>query len=369
MGKTSIQWTDYSVNPIRARHRDTGKTGWHCIKHSTGCAHCYAEALNIRFGTGLPFLGRSSDAVELQFDPRPMLPLIRLTRPSRVFPCDMTDLFQDAVPVEMIATMYAFMSVMPWHTFQVLTKRAKRMDAILFDPEFPCVVGTMIHQKVLPAIAGKQRIKADCESIAILAHALRSGSLSHGMTTERGYSWPPRNIWQGVSVEDMAMARDRIGFLMATPAALRFLSVEPMLERIELFRFNPDEGRLVGPAVMHDYGHQPSTVNGPEEFFDSTYPGIDWVIVGGESGVGARPCDIAWVLDIIDQCREAEVPVFIKQLGSNVVSSGHLSSLLIGPARAGSVVVTCKRVLRDGKGGDPSEWPENLRIREFPEVS
>jgi protein gp37 len=131
--------------------------------------------------------------------------------------------------------------------------------------------------------------------------------------------WPLPNVWLGVSVEDRA-SLPRLDTLRETPAALRFVSIEPLLE---------DLGRI-------------------------RLGGIDWVIVGGESGPGARPFDLAWARSTVQQCRAGGVPVFVKQLGAKPYdgdSLGHERYDLL---------------LRDRKGADPAEWPEDLRVREFP---
>jgi protein gp37 len=143
-----------------------------------------------------------------------------------------------------------------------------------------------------------------------------------------GEGWP--NVWLGTTVENAA-ARSRLLALTSVPAALYFASIEPLIS---------DVGNL-GLGCADHVGNIP----------------LDWVIVGGESGQRARPCDVEWIRSIVAQCQAAGVPVFVKQLGANsgrVDEDGH--QWLV-------------QHLRDRKGGDPSEWPEDLRIREFPEVS
>jgi protein gp37 len=143
---------------------------------------------------------------------------------------------------------------------------------------------------------------------------------------------PPPHVWLGVSVEDQRAADERIPLLLETPAALRFLSVEPVLGPIY----------LAGALSVFDRHGEPS---GPRCNDDGT-DAIGWIIVGGESGPGARPCDVAWIRSVVEQCRDAAVPCFVKQLG----------------ARPGSVRLV------DRKGGDMSEWPADIRVRQFPEV-
>lgn len=144
----------------------------------------------------------------------------------------------------------------------------------------------------------------------------------------------PHNVWLGTSVENQEMADKRIPELIKIPARVRFLSVEPMLEAIDL---------------------RSAAFNGADSIsgMEGSMEGIHWVIVGGESGPHARPCDVEWIRDIRYQCAYAKVPCFVKQLGSN------------------SFQRTMQRdewVLDDPKGGDPSEWPEDLRVQEFPKL-
>ncbi len=140
---------------------------------------------------------------------------------------------------------------------------------------------------------------------------------------------PAPNIWLGVSVEDQATADERIPLLLQTPAAVRFVSYEPAL----------------GPIILANYK-------------DWLRAGLDWLIVGGESGPGARPCDVAWVRHVVRQCREAGVPCFVKQLGARPVTDHR--------TRPPGESHHWTSVLGDPKGGDPAEWPEDLRVREFP---
>ena len=160
---------------------------------------------------------------------------------------------------------------------------------------------------------------------------------------------PPANVWIGVSIEDQQRAEERIPELLEIPAKLRFLSVEPLLGPVSLEGYLPDGG--IALAV-----HGKLLVAGPS---------VDWVIVGGESGPGARPCNVQWIEDILVQCGGAGVPCFVKQLGSNptitgqVIGGGLPDELIEAPIWPGG--------LKHKKGGDPSEWPYDLRVREFPQ--
>ena len=140
--------------------------------------------------------------------------------------------------------------------------------------------------------------------------------------------WPLPNVWIGVSVEDQATADERIPKLLSLPAAVRFISFEPALGPVDFWPFFSDIDRYGDPS-------------GPAD------PMPDWVIIGGESGRGARPCDIGWLRQAIAQCEEAGVPVFMKQTGSRPMQGTEKYEVT-------------------GKGGNPLEWPEDLRIRQWP---
>jgi protein gp37 len=281
MAATTIAWTDHSINPIRFG------VGHFCQKLSPGCANCYASDLQRRFGTPefkgtggpLPMAVNEQGprGQSLWLDESKLREVLRRKKPTKYFWCDMTDLFGSWVPDEWIDACFRAMAETPQHIHQVLTKRAKRMR------DYCSRRWGTFDGKLYP---------------------------------------PPRNVWLGVSVEDQQRADERIPRLCNTPAAVRFLSVEPLLGPVEL-RF------------LHL---------------------IQWVIVGGESGHGARPCNVAWVRSIVRQCKAAGVSCFVKQLGSRRFDSFY---------RAG--VADQRVTLRDRKGGDPEEWPEDLRVRDFPE--
>jgi protein gp37 len=216
--RSAIEWTDATWNPVRG-----------CSKISPGCAHCYAELFAERW-RGIP-----GHPYEHGFDLRVVEdkltdPLV-WTRSHRIFVNSMSDLFHERVPESFIARVFGVMELADWHIYQVLTKRAVRMRTL---------IGNRLPQ------------------IDTLGH-----------------------VWLGVSVENRKHGLPRIDELRSTPAALRFLSIEPLLE--DLGELNLDR--------------------------------IDWVIVGGESGPGARPMQSNWVVSIREQCRAADVPFFFKQWG------------------------------------------------------
>ena len=279
-----IAWTEETWNPVRG-----------CSRVSRGCERCYAERQAGRMaGPGGAYEGlvrparggfRWTGTVSPVLDGgRTLTAPLRWLRPRRVFVNSMSDLFHEALSDEAIADVFAVMAAATRHQFQVLTKRAARMRE----------------------------------------WAARQG----------GSGWPPPNVWLGVSVEDQASAEGRLPHLLATPAAVRWISYEPALGPVD---FRPWLGQA---------------------------PGVDWLVVGGESGPGARPCDVAWIRSAIRQCQGAGTPVFCKQLGALPYDLGGDSLSDDGTPPVGTLLDG----ICDRKGGDPSEWPEDLRIREMPAV-
>lgn len=249
--KTTIEWTDRTWNPV---------TG--CTKISPGCAHCYAERITERFqGAG------SFDVIRLHMD-RLEEPL-HWRAPQHVFVNSMSDLFHEEIPDEFILRVFATMQACPHLKFQILTKRAERMSSFINHAE----------DEVCRAGENLAAENGWC-------HAHEDGP------------WPLKNVWLGVSVENQRFADERIPVLLETPAALRFISAEPLLDKIDL--------RTWLKAWTED--------EAPMEW---RHPSLNWVICGGESGPGARPMDRDWVRSLRDQCAGAGVPFFFKQWGGS----------------------------------------------------
>ncbi|WP_100454668.1 DUF5131 family protein [Mycobacteroides abscessus] len=254
--KTGIEWTDATWNPV---------TG--CDKVSPGCDHCYAETFAERWrGTRGHYFETGFD-VQLRPD-KLDLPL-RWTKPRRIFVNSMSDLFHDSVPDAYIARVFAVMALAPQHTFQVLTKRHGRMRSLLSSDDF--------RSEVTQTFVGW----------AVEDLSLKTGHLE----SATGDWWPLPNVWLGVSAEDQKRADLRIPALLDTPAAVRFVSAEPLLGPIDL------HGDPIGKDSVFWIGH------------------LDWVIVGGESGPGARPMHPDWARSVRDQCVAAGVPFLFKQWG------------------------------------------------------
>lgn len=333
-----IEWTDETWNPT---------TG--CDRVSAGCDHCYALAMSARLkAMGQPKYqtdGRpetSGPGFGVQCHPETLDEPLRWRMPRRVFVNSMSDLFHPQVPDQFIARVFATMAATPRHTYQVLTKRPQRMRSLLPRADF--------WQEVLDAIPGYGPF-----SPMLTGYNPDGMLVARPLTAEGVARTPLPNVWLGTSVEDQLRADGRIPLLLDTPAALRFLSCEPLLGPVD-FGLNlvsvftcphcsgtmsiPVEGGGVSCPTCYDDPHGQGKL---------TVRGLDWVIVGGESGPGARPMDLSWAASIVNQCQQAGVPVFVKQLGSHP----HC-----GPDT--EWVVT-------GKGGDPTEWPPALRVREWPD--
>ena len=277
---TGIEWTHVpgykgeTWNPVRG-----------CTKISPGCKHCYAETFAERWR------GVAAHPYEQGFDlrlvPEKLIEPLRAKKPRAYFVNSMSDLHQDGVDRGFVSQVFGIMADTPRHLYMVLTKRAQQMADFVewttSDDGVPC-------------------LSTLC--------AVQSGR------------WPLPNVWLGVSVEDRKYGLSRVDILRQVPAAVRFLSVEPLLEDL-------------GPLDLS---------------------GIHWVIVGGESGPGARPFDVDWAERIVIQCKEQGVPVFLKQLGA-------------APIQVFGGLVPIRLNLKSKKGSDEAEWPSHLRgLKQFPQI-
>ena len=331
--KTGIAWTDATWNPIRG-----------CSRVSEGCRNCYAESVAARFsGAGLPYEGLTRDGKwtgEVRVIERHFLDPLRWSRPRRIFVNSMSDLFHANVTDETIDRVFAVMALAPRHTFQVLTKRPERMRAYLRHRHTNERTARASVLFVPNAALTAKGIEPDLQQDAMAGWA----------------KWPLSNVWLGVSVEDQATADARVPLLLQTPAAVRFISYEPALGPVRFDRLTVrDEMEmdcLRGSAwATVQHAALPPWAAGQH---------IDQIIVGGESGPGARPCDVAWIRSTRDQCKAAGVACFVKQLGAKSCDGEEPDHDPNGADEP--------RWLRlnDRAGADPAEWPEDLRVREFP---
>jgi protein gp37 len=275
--------------------------------------------------------GRADWKGEVRFVPEMLDRPLRWTRPRRIFVNSMSDLFHPSLTNHEVAAVFGVMAAARRHTFLVLTKRSERMRQ--WFSWASRMVGTNVSTGERSAMETLPWLTCQMATSRYMKWTIRDLA---GYQTK----WPLPNVWLGVTMESQEH-EDRVQDLLATPAAKHWVSLEPLLERVD-----------VGPWLRK-----------PNPGADS----LDWVVVGGESGSRARPFDTAWARDVMQQSHLAHVPVFVKQLGARVHSDG-----ISGP---GQHWPECERVdigggwqmrLRDRKGGDPAEWPEDLRVQEFP---
>lgn len=243
--RSAIEWTDATWNPV---------TG--CTKVSPGCAHCYAEAVTLRFKYGPAYL---PGIAEIKLHPDRLDQPLHWKRPRRIFVNSMSDLFHEEVPDDFIIRVFRTMDRAPQHTFQILTKRPDRM-AEWFD-QHPCGL--------------------------VYANGSRP--------------FPLPNVWLGVSVENQYWADRRLPLLAESPAAVRFVSAEPLLKPVSLYSWLTGHPREFDPPESWPSGLRGDAVN--------------WVIAGGESGPRCRPMEADWVRGLRDECIAAGVPFFFKQWG------------------------------------------------------
>lgn len=327
MSDTTIEWAEKSWNPIRG-----------CSRVSEGCRHCYAERVAARFsGPGQPYEGLAVNGVagprwtgEVAFIPEKLAEPLTWGKPSRVFVNSMSDLFHPQITFEQIAAIFGIMAAAPRHTFIVLTKRPER------------AVGFFEWVGSLPNCRARL---GELASVAII-RAYRQGALRRLPRGKRDLvsAWPLQNVILGVSAENQETADERIPLILQCPAAVRAVSAEPLLGPIDFGGYLYGRGRF-GECLVCD---MPVRCRCADPF-----PGVDWVIVGGESGHGARPCALRWIQSIVDQCQLACVPVFVKQLGARPINEVGATYILTHPKG----------------GGELEYWPAPLRVRELPGAS
>jgi protein gp37 len=296
---TNIEWATKVWNPTRG-----------CSRVSEGCRHCYAERQAIRHAgpggsyEGLVRMGKQGPVWtgEVRLIEGKLAEPMSWRKPERIFVNSMSDLFHESLGWEqVIDRVWQVMVDMDRHQYLVLTKRAENLRDYVQD----------------------WYRRSRC--------TLRP------------------NVWLGVSVEDQATADERIPLLLQTPAAVKFVSYEPALGPVDFTQY---VGRLCGCGLQTDAcdgwneGRCPA---GP--------PRLSWLIVGGESGPGARPFDLEWAHSAVGQCREAGVACFVKQLGARP---------LWGSERTPDGTPDLYPI-SDRKGGDMAEWPHHLRVRQFPQ--
>ena len=304
--KTGIAWTDATWNPVVG-----------CSRVSEGCRHCYAERQAFRHGQMMarsPYKGLTEKVGaeirwtgEVRLVENALALPLRWRRPRRIFVNSMSDLFHESLSDECIGRVFEIMGSAQQHTYQILTKRPERMQRFISH------------------------------------HSAAGGQLG---------PWPWPHVWLGVSVENQETADERIPLLLKAPAAVHWISAEPLLGPVDLRRWLEID-RLVGSPDYVRSGFRPE---------------LSWVVIGGESGPGARPFDLGWARQVIEQCRAAGASAFMKQVGAHpheersgrvVCRASHLDG-------CGAGSWSKSLVFEHSSGADPSEWSEDLRVREWP---
>lgn len=320
-----------------------------CTKVSEGCRNCYAETIANRFWeaqyppvdiveydpTICSYVNekRYRRFADVQYHEDRLAIPMSWKKPRTVFVNSMSDLFHADVPDEFIDRVFAVMALCPQHTFIVLTKRPERMLEYL--------------------IARSKSAQPWKDGARAVGYALDYEGISL-------VPFPLPNVYLGVSVEDQRTADERIPLLLQTPAAVRVVSAEPLLGPI-----NFDNGTTSWfscRSQMTEADADAIEASGRDGGFDCCesfsaglghFRGIDWLIGGGESGPKARPCDVAWIRSLVSQAKAANVPVFVKQIGANPTCCGTGESVVVFGSR-------------NRKGAEPAEWPDDLRVREWP---
>lgn len=337
--KTGIEWTDRTWNPVRGcsrvspgcvncyAERQAARFAGTCIRHgAVGCTTCTDPSLKAPFnGFATKINGHPAWTGKVELIESKLTEPLHWKKPQRVFVNSMSDLFHESLPDEAIDRVFAVMALCPHITFQVLTKRAKRMREY-FSQE-------MSYDRI--AVSWNYSESARRATVT--------------KRSDKAYpwgQWPLPNVWLGVSAEDKQRADERIPELLQTPATVRFVSYEPALGPVDFAQATPC-GYYCDESVGHvDHGFITPGIKS----------GIDWLIIGGESGPMARPFNVEWARGAIEQCKVAGVPVFMKQFGANPRTN----------AIPGYDDAMRRIELKDRKGGDMAEWPEWARVREFP---
>lgn len=292
---TKIEWTDATWNPI---------TG--CSVVSPGCTNCYAMKLAgtrlqhhpSRAGLTNPTKSGPVWNGKVRLNRNWLGQPLEWKKPRMVFVCAHSDLFHDEVPDEWILDIYTIMAIAQQHTFQVLTKRADRMHHFL--------------------------------SRSDLLEEIYANWYTFSGNAREVWTWPLPNVWLGVSVEDQKRANERIPLLLDTPAAIRWISAEPLLGPLDL-NSNMGGTQWIGGQrgcggthrhdrrdgeVIHGVMHVVDPLTAYHHHDDRCAPGLDWVVTGGESGTAARAMQPDWARSLRDQCSAAKVPFFFKQWGN-----------------------------------------------------
>ena len=319
---TNIEWTDATWSPVRG-----------CSRVSEGCRNCYAEKQAARIiscerGRGVPAGEGAYDGLlakggqwngQVKLVPDALEQPMRWKKPRRIFVNSMADLFHENVPFEFIAAVFGAMGAAPQHTFQILTKRPERMNEFFQwmsrqTEHKAAYISAVNHAEFISneEKGSRNAERLSVETIAIVnffrRELIKLGKFQYGKLNQ---TWPLPNVWLGVSVEDQKTADARIPMLLQVPAAVRWVSAEPLLGPINL-------NELTLPSSYNITPTTPAKINCLSLDDDDRYyqppSKLDWVVLGGESGKEARPMHPDWARGLRDQCAAAGVPLFMKQL-------------------------------------------------------
>lgn len=321
--KSAIEWTEATWNCVRG-----------CIRVSRGCENCYAERLAATRlaetaaykGLAVMTPGGPRWTGRVVFDCVALSAPLKWRKPRRVFVNSMSDLFHEGLTNEQIAAVFGVMAGCPQHTFQVLTKRAQRMREW-----FQWAESFAMDQRDIAAAPSERQacMKAAFTAMGETDRARKLLDPSWRGDGDRG-PWPLPNVWLGVSAEDQATADARIPLLLETPAAVRWVSAEPLLGPVDLMPWLdqcPASHHVNGwahgwlfdgddPYVVCTWCHERRDARTSRVIGHRSTRGLNWVVVGGESGAGARPMHPDWPRLLRDQCQAASVSFFFKQWGN-----------------------------------------------------
>ena len=326
--QTAIEWAcnpdgtpGATWNPLRARDKQTGKVGTFCVHQSPGCINCYAEVFQGRSlpgnGIGLAYTAQNLERVDFFLDENMLQAPARRRKPSTWFLSSMTDVFAGFVTDAMLDAMFAVMAHNPEQTFIVVTKRADRMREY--------INGVPARQKSWDCDAGLDFVQ-----------------------------WPLRNVWLVVSIEDQRRANERVPQLLATPAAVRGVSCEPLIGPVLLDFMDVENTAPPGFYCINALTGRNTDMARP----CPDVPRLDWVIAGGESGPKARPMHPDWARSLRDQCAVTGVPFFYKQWGEYAPSMSDRPDLVV--ARNG---VVDRSLPSKMEGGGPNPlWCAMARV-------
>jgi protein gp37 len=336
---TKIEWADATWNPTKG-----------CTICAPGCKNCYAmkmahrlQAMGQKPYQGLTHKvnGHAVWTGKITLDHAALTIPLHKKKPTTYFVNSMSDLFHDGVPLEFVVEVFARMWAAQWHKYIILTKRPERMALMLNWEGF----WQQVAQTAWQTLHESEPAKAELVTVADIWSDLSGHRLPH--------------VILGTSISTQADADANLPHLLGTPAYTRIVSAEPLLEAVGL-------AYAAHPECQHEEGYLEPDTNALvcKKCENETDIGVDGVIVGGESGPGARPCNVEWIRSIVMECQAAGVSVFVKQLGANPVMDGKPYN----PHNVYKNDLSGRPMgLYDRKGGDMNEWPADLRVRQLPE--